>query len=444
MPRQPPKNSTSSNTNTILEYYARLKREIEDAKKAEASRKAAAVAAARAAARAAIAKREAEEKAARAAAVRAAAVRAAAVRAAAAAAAAAAADAEAKTEFLARQQNTSMNNVQLLPKTTLMISPDYKINIPSNDIKPYIYYLTSYIYLQKASYKFVLNTNNMEDVYTKTLLNIYEVDNTTNEAPLPVSQNNTTTSKWVNISKARFYKIEVYMAILSESFKNEALSFAILATDKEIIASTASSENSDSESEYITFASKDFEYVDRSISDTYTNMKDFIYNVDDVDKFKEIYNTVLNEMSYSPTKNVSFLEDLETRYAEIRNYFLGETGTSRRTEKYDADIKQLEIDKGDQLKTNADIIAINSLLDENNDDSLVKLNLQSKLSIPNPPTINTVAAHDTFNITPDSDIINQYITYEQTNHNDKATLRGGDEIFNMLSHANRSIYVEAF
>lgn len=307
-----------------------------------------------------------------------------------------------------------------------MISPLDKIDIPPNDINPYIYYLTSYIYLQRASYKFLLKTDKIDKVYTKTLLNIYD---STNKTSIPVSQNNNTTSKWVNINDAQFYKIEIYMAILGESTINKTLSFEILATDKEINAE---------ETENITFASKDFEYVERSMSDTYTNMRDFIYNVDDVNKFKPIYNIIFNGMNYSPTKNVSFLGNLETRYAEIRNYFLGETGTSTREAKYNDDINKLASATSNSITTNADIIAINSLLAE-----IESLNLQSKLSVKS-PTINQVSAYTAFN-TQDTTIINQYITYEQTKETDKARLKGNPNItFNMLSHANRSIYVQEF
>jgi hypothetical protein len=341
-------------------------------------------------------------------------------------------DADEKAEFITKQQYEA----SLLQQTSSQkiieiksISPLDKIDIPPNDINPYIYYLTSYIYLQRASYKFLLKTDKIDDVYTKTLLNIYDVNNTTNKSPLPVSQNNNTTSKWVNINEARFYKIEIYMAILSESIKNESLSFEILATDKEI--------NAD-EKENITFASKDFEYVERSMSDTYTDMKSFIYNVDDVNKFKPIYNIIFNGMNYSPTKNVSFLGNLETRYSEIRNYFLGETGTSERQRKHDNDTNKLAIDTENLLKTNADIIAINSLLAE-----IDKLDLQSKLSVKS-PTIKQVSAYSAFN-TQDTTILNQYITYEQTKETDKARLKGNPNItFNMLSHANRSIYVQEF
>jgi hypothetical protein len=341
-------------------------------------------------------------------------------------------DAEQNADFISKQEYET----SLLQQTSSQkiievksISPLDKINIPPNDINPYIYYLTSYIYLQRASYKFLLKTNKIDNVYTKTLLNIYDVNNTTNKSPLPVSQNNNTTSKWVNINEAQFYKIEIYMAILGESIKNESLSFEILATDKEI--------NAD-EKENITFASKDFEYVERSMSDTYTDMKSFIYNVDDVNKFKPIYNIIFNGMNYSPTKNVSFLGNLETRYAEIRNYFLGETGTSERQRKHDNDTNKLAIDTENLLKTNADIIAINSLLAE-----IESLNLESKLSVKS-PTINQVSAYTAFN-TQDTTIINQYITYEQTKETDKARLKGNPNItFNMLSHANRSIYVQEF
>jgi hypothetical protein len=338
-------------------------------------------------------------------------------------------DADEKAEFITKQQYEA----SLLQQTSSQkiiemksISPLDKINIPPNDINPYIYYLTSYIYLQRASYKFLLKTDKIDYVYTKTLLNIYDA---TNKNPLHVSQNNNTTTKWVNINDAQFYKIEIYMAILGESIKNETLSFEILATDKEI--------NAD-EKENITFASKDFEYVERSMSDTYTDMKSFIYNVDDVNKFKPIYNIIFNGMNYSPTKNVSFLGNLETRYAEIRNYFLGETGTSERQRKHDNDTNKLAIDTENLLKTNADIIAINSLLDE-----IESLNLESKLSVKS-PTINQVSAYSAFN-TQDITIINQYITYEQTKETDKARLKGNPNItFNMLSHANRSIYVQEF
>jgi hypothetical protein len=180
------------------------------------------------------------------------------------------------------------------------------------------------------------------------------------------------------------------------------------------------------------------------MSDTYTDMRDFIYNVDNYDEFNQIYNTVLNGMSYSPTKNVSFLGNMETRFTEIRNYFLGASTIENRKRNYYDSVAKLAIDTKDEINNDADILLINSLLDQNNNESLVKLDLQSKLRIAENPTINMVPAHTTFNVAQGSDILKQYITYEQTKNTDKATLRGGDRIFNMLSHANRSIYVKGF
>jgi hypothetical protein len=314
----------------------------------------------------------------------------------------------------------------------VMIAPTDKILIPSSDINPYIHYMTSYIYLQKASYKFFLKTNDIDNIFVKTLLNIYDVNN---KNPIPVSQNNNTTSKWVNINQSRFYKIEIYMAITSGSVADTEYSFEILASDKEI---------DEKELDNITFATKDYEYVERSPKDTYSNMKEFIYDVDNVDLFAPIYNTIFKGMNYSPTKNVSFLTDMESRITEIRNYFLGSSTTENKKSKYYDALAKLELDKVNTIKTNSEILLIDSLLnkDISKGESLANLNLQSKLKITTGPTINSVSAHTAFNTHPD--ILKQYITYEQSSTSEKASLRGVDKTFNMISHANRSIYVQVF
>jgi hypothetical protein len=167
-------------------------------------------------------------------------------------------------------------------------------------------------------------------------------------------------------------------------------------------------------------------------------MKDYIYDVDSFDIFNLLYNNIFTDIQYSSDKRASFIDNERDKFNDIRKYLEGSMGLEKRTSLYYDSVAKLEVDKREKFKTNADIIAINSLLDE-----IDKLDLQSKLSVKS-PTIKQVSAYSAFN-TQDTTVLNQYITYEQTKETDKARLKGNPNItFNMLSHANRSIYVQEF
>lgn len=295
-----------------------------------------------------------------------------------------------------------------LPKSDVMNS---KISFEViNQANPKSLFYSSYIYLKNGYYKFNfdMDTSNHSDLYTKSKIIIY--DNKDKKTFISVYKDNLVTKKWVYIPDTKYYIINLCIVYISG--RKYDIPFSVKAR-------YASGEKSNG----INFSNSElsideYEGLTSSDSSKYKDMTGYIYRQDDghIDK--------INNMADDYNDNFNkFLESyflLNTSFGKVIDYFklLGKRNNEKKS--------NINIQKIDKLIEKLNNIDLNGYFDKTNDN----LNLSG--------TATSIFAANTILD------INDYITFKQYVQADKNELKGADDTFDILKHAERSIYMEVF
>jgi len=295
-----------------------------------------------------------------------------------------------------------------LPKSDVMNS---KINFQViNHTNPKSLFYSSYIYLKKGYYKFNfdIDISKHENLYTKSKILIY--DNKDKNTFISVYKDNLVTKKWVYIPNTKYYIINLCIIYISDGKYDIPFS---------VKARYASEEKSNA----IKFSNSElsidkYEGLISSDSANYKDMTGYIYmhdsgHIDRINNMADEYNNNFNK----------FLESyflLNTSFGKVIDYFklLGERNNEKKS--------NINIQKIDKLIEFLNNIDLNGYLDKSNDNMDLSGTAKSIFAA------NTILD------------INDYITFKQYKQADKNELKGMDETFDILKHADRSIYIEVF
>ena len=295
-----------------------------------------------------------------------------------------------------------------LPKSDVM-SSKIKFQV-INQANPKSLFYSSYIYLKKGYYKFNfdIDTSEHDDLYTKSKILIY--NDKDKKTFISVYKDNLVTKKWVYIPATKYYIINLCIVYISGRKYDIPFSVKARYTKEE---KTNAIQFSNSE-----LSIDKYEGLPSSDSTNYKDMTGYIYrlNDDDIDRINNMadeYNTNFNK----------FLESyflLNTSFGKVIDYFklLGKRNNEKKS--------NINIQKIDKLIEYLNNINLNEYFDKTSDN----LNLSS--------TAKSIFAQNTILN------INDYITFKQYKQDDKNELKGMDETFDMLKHADRSIYIEVF
>ena len=295
-----------------------------------------------------------------------------------------------------------------LPKSDVMNS---KISFEvRNSANPKSLFYSSYIYLKKGNYKFNfdIDTSKHKNLYTKSKIIIY--NDKDKKTFISVYTDNMVTKKWVYIPDTKYYIINLCILYISGGKYDIPFSVKAMYTsgDKSNAIEFSKSELSINK----------YEGVTSSDSSNYKDMTGYIYihdsgHIDRINNKADEYNNNFN----------NFLESyflLNTSFGKVIDYFklLG-----RRNNEKKSNINIQKIDKLIEFLNNIDL---NGYLDKSNDN----MNLSGDAK-------SIFAQNTILNI-------NDYITFKQYKQADKNELKGADYTFDMLKHADRSIYIEVF
>ena len=285
-----------------------------------------------------------------------------------------------------------------------------KINFEvRNSVNPKSLFYSSYIYLKKGFYKFIfdMDTSSHDDLFVKSKIIIYDNKEKTNY--ISVFKDNMVTKKWVYIPATNYYIFDISIVYISGS--SNSIPFKIKARytndEKNNKLDFSSTELNIDNYEAVTDANK---FIDMSYY-IYYHDKDYLFGINNL---SEQYNKDFN----------SFLESyyiLNNSFGYVINYFklLGKTNNEIKSDR--------NIQKIDELLEYLNNIDLKKYLDSSGESKIIKNN-----SINNIFSINTI------------NNINDYITFNQYRQEDKDKLKGNDNIFNMISHGPRSLYIEIF
>jgi len=285
-----------------------------------------------------------------------------------------------------------------------------KINFEvRNAANPKSLFYSSYIYLKKGYYKFIfdMDTSSHDDLFVKSKIIIYDNKEKTNY--ISVFKDNMVTKKWVYIPATNYYIFDISIVYISGS--SNSIPFKIKARytndEKKNKLDFSSTELNIDNYEAVTDANK---FKDMSYY-IYYHDKDYLFGINNL---SEQYNKDFN----------SFLESyyiLNNSFGYVINYFklLGKTNNEIKSDR--------NIQKIDELLEYLNNIDLKKYLDSSGESKIIKNN-----SINNIFSINTI------------NNINDYITFNQYRQEDKDKLKGNDNIFNMISHGPRSLYIEIF
>ena len=295
-----------------------------------------------------------------------------------------------------------------LPKSDVMNS---KISFEViNQANPKSLFYSSYIYLKNGYYKFNfdMDTTNHSDLYTKSKIIIY--DNKDKKTFISVYKDNLVTKKWVYIPDTKYYIIN--LCILYISGRKYDIPFSVKAR-------YASGEKSNGiEFSNSELSIDEYEGLTSSDSSKYKDMTGYIYRQDDghIDKI----NNMVDEYNNNFNKFLESYFLLNTSFGKVIDYFklLGERNNEKKS--------NINIQKIDKLIEYLNNINLNGYFDKTNDN----LNLSG--------TATSIFAANTILD------INDYITFKQYVQADKNELKGADDTFDILKHAERSIYMEVF
>lgn len=279
-----------------------------------------------------------------------------------------------------------------------------------NSANPKSLFYSSYIYLKKGNYKFNfdIDTSKHKNLYTKSKIIIY--NDKDKKTFISVYTDNMVTKKWVYIPDTKYYIINLCILYISGGKYDIPFSVKAMYTsgDKSNAIKFSNSELSIDK----------YEGVTSSDSANYKDMTGYIYihdsgDIDRINNKADEYNNNFNK----------FLESyflLNTSFGKVIDYFklLG-----RRNNEKKSNINIQKIDKLIEFLNNIDL---NGYLDKSNDN----MNLSGDAK-------SIFAQNTILNI-------NDYITFKQYKQDDKNELKGADYTFDMLKHADRSIYIEVF
>jgi hypothetical protein len=295
-----------------------------------------------------------------------------------------------------------------LPKSDVMNS---KISFEvRNQANPKSLFYSSYIYLKKGYYKFNfdIDTSGHKKLYTKSKILIY--DDKDKKTFISVYKDNLVTKKWVYIPDTKYYIINLCIVYISDGKYDIPFSLKARYTREE---KTNVIQFSNSE-----LSIDKYEGLPSSDSRNYKDMTGYIYrqdagHIDKINNMADEYNNNFNK----------FLESyflLNTSFGKVIDYFklLGKRNNEKKS--------NINIQKIDKLIEYLNNINLKEYFDKTNDN----LELSS--------TAKSIFAQNTILD------INDYITFKQYKQADKNELKGVDETFDMLKHAERSIYIEVF
>jgi len=290
---------------------------------------------------------------------------------------------------------------------------NFTINIPNNNKEPYNNYLSSFIFLQNANYKFRFDIEkNNRNIYNIREIRLYNNNNLNNNNYLVVALDNKTTNKWVKIAISGIYRIELIVISINTGQKSD-IKFSIKAVN-----------NTDDEKDLLTFTSKDeIKYEDNMIN-VFKDITNLMF-IDDKLLLNDEYIKINNIF------NRFLFENNSDNFGKIIQYFKGKYGLPNddiRIAKqilFDSNMKTYNNRLENDLSGNTSIQKIdymykwiNEIVIENKLDNKIKHSIKQNTNIRN-----------IFNIS--DEILIQYITFEQT----KDSKDYGKE---------RSIYVSIF
>ena len=296
-----------------------------------------------------------------------------------------------------------------LPKSDVMNS---KIKFQViNQSNPKSLFYSSYIYLKKGYYKFNfdIDTSKHDDLYTKSKILIY--NDKDKKTFISVYKDNLVTKKWIYIPDTKYYIINLCIVYISSRKYDIPFSVKAMYTS---IEQGGSIEFSTTESTI-----DKYEGLPSSDSKKYNDMSNYIYihdvgHIDRINNMADEYNRNFNK----------FLESyflLNTSFGKVIDYFklVGKSNNEKNS--------NVNIEKIVKLIEYLDNINLNEYFGPLN---MENLELSS--------TAKSIFAQNTILD------INDYITFKQYKQADKNELKGADDTFNMLKHADRSIYMEVF
>ena len=279
---------------------------------------------------------------------------------------------------------------------------NFTINIPTNNNEPYNNYLSSFIFLQNANYKFRFDieksNRNIYNIREIRLYNNLNNNNLNNNNYLVVALDNKTTNKWVKIAIGGIYRIELIVISINTG-QNSDIKFSIKAIY-----------NTDDENDLLTFESKEeIKYEDNIINvfKDITNLM-FIDNKlldnDEYIKINNIFNRFLFENNSDNFDNIiQYFEgkhDLPNDSIRIANQILFDSNMKTYNNRLENDLSgNISIQKIDYMYKWINEIVIDNKLDIN-----LKPTIKRNTNIKN-----------IFNIS--DEILIQYITFEQTKDN---------------------------
>ena len=296
-----------------------------------------------------------------------------------------------------------------LPKSDVMNS---KIKFQViNQSNPKSLFYSSYIYLKKGYYKFNfdIDTSKHDDLYTKSKILIY--NDKDKKTFISVYKDNLVTKKWIYIPDTKYYIINLCIVYISGRKYDIPFSVKAMYTSIE--------QGDGIEFSTIESTIDKYEGLPSSDSKKYKDMSNYIYihdvgHIDRINNMADEYNTNFNK----------FLESyflLNTSFGKVIDYFklVGKSNNENNS--------NVIIEKIVKLIEYLDNINLNEYFGPLN---MENLELSS--------TAKSIFAQNTILD------INDYITFKQYKQSDKNELKGADDTFNMLKHADRSIYMEVF
>jgi hypothetical protein len=276
---------------------------------------------------------------------------------------------------------------------------NFTINIPTNNKEPYNNYLSSFIFLQNANYKFRFDIEESNrNIYNIREIRLYNNGNLNNNDYLVVALDNKTTNKWVKIAIGGIYRIELIVISINIGMSSE-MKFSIKAVY-----------NTGPENDLLTFDVKEeIKYEDNIIN---------VFN--DITNLMFIDDKLLDNTEYIKINNIfnTFLfEKNSDNFDNIIQYFEGKydlpNDAIRIANKNDFDSKKKTYENRvtNDLSGDKSIQTINYMYNWINE-IVIEQKMDMRLKPVIKPNTNIT---DIFNI--NQDILIQYITFEQTKDN---------------------------